>query len=126
MLRAILRIRRLRVDYLPEACGDPAWTTILELFAPEIEGPRMNQAGLAVAVAHTTGLRLVRGLLKSGILRLGPGKQDSPGGDARQPVTQAASRVPQLASGALLQEMKTRAVAAFGRRRTVRPRVSTS
>jgi hypothetical protein len=69
LVRAILRIRRLRADYLPAAAGDPAWTMILELFVAELEGRRMNQSRLTVAseVAQTTGLRIVHGLIEQGV-----------------------------------------------------------
>lgn len=70
LVRAILRIRRLRADYLPAAGGDPAWTMILELYAAELEGRRINQSRLARAaeVPHTTGLRIVHGLIEQGVL----------------------------------------------------------
>lgn len=60
LVRAILRIRRLRADYIPAATGDPAWTMILELYAAGLEGTPMNQSRLTLAaeVPHTTGLRM--------------------------------------------------------------------
>ena len=70
LVRAILRIRRLRADYLPAAGGDPAWTMVLELFAAGLEGRRLNQSRLthAAEVPHTTGLRIVHTLLDAGVL----------------------------------------------------------
>jgi hypothetical protein len=69
LVRAILRIRRLRGDYLPAAAGDPAWTMILELYAAGLEGRPLNQSRLTVAagVPHTTGLRITRTLLAQGV-----------------------------------------------------------
>ena len=70
LVRAILRIRRLRADYLPAAPGDPAWTMILELYAAGLEGRRLNQSRLthAAELPHTTGLRVTRALIDHGIL----------------------------------------------------------
>ena len=69
LVRAILRIRLLRADYFPAAAGDPAWTMILELYAAELEGRRLNQSRLthAAGVPHTTGLRIVHILLEAGV-----------------------------------------------------------
>jgi hypothetical protein len=69
LVRAILRIRRLRGDYFPGAAGDPAWTMILELYAAGLEGRRLNQSGLTLAagVPHTTGLRIARNLVRKGV-----------------------------------------------------------
>jgi hypothetical protein len=69
LVRAILRIRRLRSDYLPAAGGDPAWTMILELYAAGLEGRRLNQSRLTIAadVPHTTGLRTARSLIAAGV-----------------------------------------------------------
>jgi predicted transcriptional regulator len=70
LVRAILRIRRIRADFIPEARSDPAWTMILEVFAAGLEGKRINQSRLAylAEVPHTTGLRIVHTLLEAGIL----------------------------------------------------------
>jgi hypothetical protein len=69
LVRAILRIRRLRAEFLPVAGGDPAWTMILELYAAELEGKPLHQARLIATaeVPHTTGLRIAQGLLASGV-----------------------------------------------------------
>ena len=69
LVRAILRIRRLRSDYLPAAGGDPAWTMILELYAAGLEGRRLNQSRLTIAagIPHTTGLRTARNLIAQGV-----------------------------------------------------------
>lgn len=69
LVRAILRIRRLRAGYIPAAAGDPAWTMILELYAAGLEGRPLNQSRLTAAtgVPHTTGLRIARTLLAQGI-----------------------------------------------------------
>lgn len=69
LVRAILRIRRLRADYLPAAGGDPAWTMILELYAAELERRPVHQARLIAAaeVPHTSGLRIAQGLLAAGV-----------------------------------------------------------
>lgn len=69
LVRAILRIRQLRADYLPLAPGDPAWTMILELYSAGLDGRRMNQTqlGQAARVPHTTAIRLVRTLIAEGI-----------------------------------------------------------
>lgn len=69
LVRAILRIRRLRAEYLPAAPGDPAWTMILELYAAGLEGRRLNQSRLTAAagVPHTTGLRIARSMIEQGV-----------------------------------------------------------
>jgi hypothetical protein len=69
LVRAIIRIRRLRADYIPAAAGDPVWSMILELYAAGLEGQSLNQSGLALAagVPHTTGLRITRTLLAQGV-----------------------------------------------------------
>lgn len=69
LVRAILRIRRLRADYLPAAGGDPAWTMVLELYAARLERRPLHQSRLIAAadVPHTTGLRIAQGLLAAGV-----------------------------------------------------------
>lgn len=70
LVRAILRIRRLRAGYIPAAPGDPVWSMVLELYAAELEGRHVNQSRLTAAagVPHTTGIRITRSLLSRGVL----------------------------------------------------------
>ena len=109
LIRAILRIRRLRADYLPAAGGDPAWTMVLELLAAELEDRRMNQSRLTTAseVPHTTGLRIVHGLIEQGVFvtRSDPadgrqlilGLSPEAAGKVRAYLTVAIATVPYLA-----------------------------
>ncbi|HEX8364230.1 MAG TPA: hypothetical protein VF603_02985 [Allosphingosinicella sp.] len=78
LVRAILRIRRLRADYLPAAGGDPAWSMILELYAAELEGRQLNQSRLTLAagIPHTTGLRITRTLIGRGVFVRRPDRAD--------------------------------------------------
>jgi hypothetical protein len=69
LIRTILRIRRLRADFLPAAAGDPAWTMVLELYAAQLECRPVHQAHLirAADIPHTSGLRIAQDLLASGV-----------------------------------------------------------
>jgi hypothetical protein len=106
LVRAILRIRRLRADYLPAAIDDPAWTMILELYAARLEGRRLNQSHLARAadVPHTTALRIARILIEQGVLvaaadgrRLMLGVSDEAAAKVRAYLMVAIATVPYVA-----------------------------
>jgi hypothetical protein len=63
LVRAIIRARRLRDEYLgPSLFADPAWDMLLELTAARLEGRRVSISSLCIASAApaTTALRWIR------------------------------------------------------------------
>lgn len=70
-IRAIIRARRLRENYLP-AClfADPAWDMLLDLMAARLEGTPVAVSSLCIAsaVPATTALRWIRALTDKGLL----------------------------------------------------------
>ena len=70
-IRAIIRARRLRSEYLPgDLLGEPAWDMLLELTASRLEGARVSVSSLCIAAAvpPTTALRWINVLGERGLL----------------------------------------------------------
>lgn len=69
-LRAIIRARRMRDQYLGEIFADPAWDMLLDLMAARLEGQPVAVSSLCIAAAvpPTTGLRWIKALTDSGML----------------------------------------------------------
>lgn len=71
-IKALLRARRLREQYLPaDLFADPAWDMILDLMAARLAGQRVSVSSLCIAAAvpPTTALRWIRQLTDRGIFR---------------------------------------------------------
>ncbi len=69
-IRALLRARRLREQYLPpDLFADPAWDMILDLMAARLAGKRVSVSSLCIAasVPPTTALRWIRQLTERGV-----------------------------------------------------------
>lgn len=69
-IRALLRARRLRDQYLPaDLFADPAWDMILDLMAARLSGQRVSVSSLCIAasVPPTTALRWIRQLTERGV-----------------------------------------------------------
>lgn len=69
-IRALLRARRLRDQYLPTGLfADPAWDMILDLMAARLSGQRVSVSSLCIAAAvpPTTALRWIRQLTERGV-----------------------------------------------------------
>lgn len=69
-IRALLRARRLRDQFLPgELFADPAWDMILDLLAARLAGQRVSVSSLCIAAAvpPTTALRWIRQLTERGV-----------------------------------------------------------
>ncbi len=69
-IRALLRARRLREQYLPpDLFADPAWDMILDLMAARLAGQRVSVSSLCIAasVPPTTALRWIRQLTERGV-----------------------------------------------------------
>lgn len=69
-IRALLRARRLREQYLPaDLFADPAWDMILDLMAARLAGQRVSVSSLCIAAAvpPTTALRWIRQLTERGV-----------------------------------------------------------
>jgi hypothetical protein len=69
-VRAIIRARRLRDQFLPtELFADPAWDMILDLMAARLAGQRVSVSSLCIAAAvpPTTALRWIRQLTDRGV-----------------------------------------------------------
>ncbi len=69
-IRAFLRARRLREQYLPaDLFADPAWDMILDLMAARLAGQRVSVSSLCIAasVPPTTALRWIRQLTERGV-----------------------------------------------------------
>ena len=69
-IRALLRARRLREQFLPaELFADPAWDMILDLMAARLSGQRVSVSSLCIAAAvpPTTALRWIRQLTERGV-----------------------------------------------------------
>jgi len=69
-IRALLRARRLREQYLPaDLFADPAWDMILDLMAARLAGQRVSVSSLCIAAAvpPTTALRWIRQLTDRGV-----------------------------------------------------------
>lgn len=70
-LREMLRIRRMRDQFLPgDLFADPAWDMLLDLMAARLGGERVSVSSLCIAsaVPPTTALRWIRQLTERGIL----------------------------------------------------------
>lgn len=64
-IRAIIRARRMRDQYLPaDLFADPAWDMMLDLLAAQLAGQRVSVSSLCIAAAvpPTTALRWIRQL----------------------------------------------------------------
>jgi DNA-binding MarR family transcriptional regulator len=62
LVRSIIRLRRLREDYLGENLfADPAWDMLLELYAARLDGRQVSVSCLCIAAAvpATTALRWI-------------------------------------------------------------------
>lgn len=71
-IRAMIRTRRLRGDYLPaDLFADPAWDILLDLMAARLEGKKVAVSSLCIAAAvpPTTALRWIAMLTERGLLR---------------------------------------------------------
>ncbi|MBO9574594.1 MAG: MarR family transcriptional regulator [Sphingobium sp.] len=69
-IRALLRARRLREQFLPpDLFADPAWDMILDLMAARLSGQRVSVSSLCIAAAvpPTTALRWIRQLTDRGV-----------------------------------------------------------
>jgi DNA-binding MarR family transcriptional regulator/ActR/RegA family two-component response regulator len=69
-IRALLRARRLREQYLAaDLFADPAWDMILDLMAARLTGKRVSVSSLCIAAAvpPTTALRWIRQLTERGV-----------------------------------------------------------
>jgi DNA-binding MarR family transcriptional regulator len=69
-IRALLRARRLREQYLPaDLFADPAWDMMLDLMAARLAGQRVSVSSLCIAAAvpPTTALRWIRQLTDRGV-----------------------------------------------------------
>lgn len=67
---AMLRIRRLRADYLPDQLfGEPAWDMLLDLYVHRCQNERISitSACIAAAVPSTTALRWITELIEKGL-----------------------------------------------------------
>jgi len=70
LVRAILRARRLRAQYLDaDLFADPAWDMMLDLLAARLEGRDVSISSLCVAAAvpSTTALRWIGCLCERGV-----------------------------------------------------------
>lgn len=78
-VRAILRARRLRRDYLGDGLfADPAWDMLLDLLAARLEGKGVTVSSLCVAsgTPPTTGLRWLGVLEDRGLVVREPSQDD--------------------------------------------------
>jgi hypothetical protein len=69
-IKALLRARRLREQYLPsDLFADPAWDMILDLMAARLANQRVSVSSLCIAAAvpPTTALRWIRQLTERGV-----------------------------------------------------------
>lgn len=69
-LRAVIRARRMRAQFLPgELFADPAWDMLLDLFAAEMERRQVSVSSLCIAAAvpPTTALRWIGTLHEAGL-----------------------------------------------------------
>jgi len=69
-IKALLRARRLREQFLPaDLFADPAWDMILDLMAARLAGQRVSVSSLCIAAAvpPTTALRWIRQLTDRGV-----------------------------------------------------------
>jgi hypothetical protein len=69
-VRSILRLRRMRGDFLPpDLFADPAWDMLLDLMASRLEKKRVAVSSLCIAAAvpPTTALRWIKMLTDSGL-----------------------------------------------------------
>lgn len=69
-IKALLRARRLREQYLPsDLFADPAWDMILDLMAARLANQRVSVSSLCIAAAvpPTTALRWIRQLTDRGV-----------------------------------------------------------
>jgi hypothetical protein len=78
-VRAIIRARRLRDQYLPaDLFADPAWDMLLDLMAARLEGNRVAVSSLCIAAAvpATTALRWIKMLTDQGLVVRSADPQD--------------------------------------------------
>ena len=69
-VRSIIRLRRLREEYLPrDLFADPAWDMLLDLMAARLDKKRVAVSSLCIAAAvpPTTALRWIKTLTDSGL-----------------------------------------------------------
>lgn len=70
-VRAMIRARRLRANYLPaELFADPAWDMLLDLLQAELVQHRVPVSSLCIAAAvpATTALRWIKSMTEQGLL----------------------------------------------------------
>jgi hypothetical protein len=70
MVRALIRVRRLRDQFFPrDLFADPAWDMLLDLMAARLEQSRVAVSSLCIAAAvpATTALRWIRTLTEHGL-----------------------------------------------------------
>ena len=80
MVRRLLRLRRDRARFFPEALfADPAWDILLDLTASRLEGGQepVSSLCIAAAVPTTTALRWVRSLTDAGLIERRPDPFDA-------------------------------------------------
>ncbi len=79
LVRAFLRLRRLRAQYfLPAPFADPAWDILLDLAAARIERRRVAVSSLCIAAAvpATTALRWISQMTEQHLLVRHPDPRD--------------------------------------------------
>jgi DNA-binding MarR family transcriptional regulator/ActR/RegA family two-component response regulator len=79
VVRAILRLRRLRDQYLePALFADPAWDMLLDLMAAQLERRRVAVSSLCIAAAvpPTTALRWIATMTEQGLFARLPDPDD--------------------------------------------------
>jgi DNA-binding MarR family transcriptional regulator len=79
VVRAILRLRRLRDQYLePALFADPAWDMLLDLTAAQLERRRVAVSSLCIAAAvpPTTALRWITTMTDQGLFARKPDPDD--------------------------------------------------
>ncbi|WP_414902691.1 hypothetical protein ACMT1E_05595 [Sphingomonas flavalba] len=78
-VRAVIRARRLRDQYLPAALfADPAWDMLLDLMAARLEGRPVAVSSLCIAAAvpPTTALRWIQALANADLIERRPDQRD--------------------------------------------------
>lgn len=72
MVDSILRMRRLRTKFFPDALfADPAWDILLDLYMAELQQRRVTVSSLCVGanVPQTTALRWIKMMTDEGLLQ---------------------------------------------------------
>lgn len=78
-IRAVIRARRLRDQYLPPALfADPAWDMLLDLMAARLEAQPVAVSSLCIAAAvpPTTALRWIQTLADADLIERRPDQRD--------------------------------------------------